>query len=458
MCASVAGAPARTWSSRGATPARRPDHIELDAPPEMSRFDAEPTLCLFGAAGDTGNLGVSALGEATLHSLKSHLPNDRVLVFDNGRGRRRSTASSPVEHDLDGAWISRRVHRPESLWSMRLSSVIGVPRNRNVESIRQSTAVLDISGGDSFTDLYGKLRWDLVILSKLIALSVDTPLVLLPQTYGPFADPRRRRIAASVVDRAHAAWSRDPDGLDALRDLLGDRFDPTRHREGVDVAFALPASRPPEPLATRWLSADDGRVTVGLNVSGLLMNDAARGTTQFGLTIDYRRVVTEVARRLLRDDADRLVLVPHVRGGGAESDDIACLALAEELSAPDRVELLPPGLSAGETKWFISGLDWFCGTRMHATIAALSTGVPAAAIAYSPKTHGVFDTCGMRHAVVDARSTSDADAVDRLLELSSDRRQERARLARGVDEVVRRARHQFVDILDGLPLHERREA
>jgi colanic acid/amylovoran biosynthesis protein len=423
----------------------------------MNRCGPDPTLCLFGAAGDTGNLGVSALGEATLHSVASQRPNARLLVFDNGRGRRHSPGSSSVSHDLDGAWNSRRVHRPESLWTMRLSSAIGVPRNRNVTSIRRSGAVLDISGGDSFTDLYGKARWNLILLSKLIALRVGTPLVLLPQTYGPFADPRRRHIAASVVDRAHAAWSRDPDGLDVLRDLLGDRFDPKRHREGVDVAFALPASRPSEHLAARWSRADDGAVTVGLNVSGLLMNDAAQTATQFGLAIDYRRVVTEVARRLLRDVADRLVLVPHVRGDGAESDDAACRHLAEELAAPGRVEVLPAGLSAGETKWCISELDWFCGTRMHATIAALSTGVPAAAIAYSLKTHGVFDTCGMRHAVVDARSASDTDAVDRLLELATDHEQERARLQLGVGEVVQRAHHQFVEILGGLALPEPQE-
>lgn len=425
----------------------------------MSRAGPDPTLCLFGAAGDTGNLGVAALGEATLHSLNSYVPNARLLLFDNGRGRRLSPVASPAQPDLDGAWISRRFYRPESLWSMRLSSLIGVPPNRNVTSIRRSAAVLDISGGDSFTDLYGKARWNLVVLSKLIALSVGTPLVLLPQTYGPFADPERRRIAASVVDRAHAAWSRDPDGFDALRDLLGDRFDPRRHREGVDVAFALPASRPPEPVMARWPSDEGGEVTVGLNVSGLLMNEAEQsGAKQFGLTIDYRRVVTEVARRLLRDVADRLVLVPHVRGAGSESDDVACRVLAEDLGAPERVAVLPAGLTAGETKWFISGLDWFCGTRMHATIAALSTGVPAAAIAYSLKTRGVFDTCGMGHAVVDARCSSNVDAVDRLLELAAERQQERARLALGIDDVVRRAKQQFVEILGGLRLMELQES
>ena len=39
---------------------------------------------------------------------------------------------------------------------------------------------------------------------------------------------------------------------------------------------------------------------------------------------------------------------------------------------------------------------------MHATIAALSSGVPCATVAYSLKARGVFASCGMAHAVADA--------------------------------------------------------
>ena len=325
---------------------------------------------------------------------------------------------------------------------------MGFPPNRNVASIRRAAAVLDISGGDSFTDLYGTARWNLVALPKIISLRVGTPLLLLPQTYGPFANPRRRAEAASIVDRARCAWARDPDGYAALRELLGDRFDPVRHREGVDVAFALPSRPPVGRIASECLPSGSDEVVVGLNVSGLIMNDPDSAARQFGLTIDYPRVVLELSRRLLDDVADRLVLVPHVRGTGSESDDVACQAVAAELAMPDRVSVLPPGLGASETKWYLSQLDWFCGTRMHATIGALSTGVPAAAIAYSLKTKGVFETCDMGHAVVDARSSSNHDVVDRLIELAARNRVERARLQARVDGVVRRACDQFAEILE----------
>ena len=66
--------------------------------------------------------------------------------------------------------------------------------------------------------------------------------------------------------------------------------------------------------------------------------------------------------------------------------------------------MLSPDLDASEVKWCISKLDWFVGSRMHATIAALSSGVPCAAIAYSRKFRGVFATLGV--AVMATRSAA----------------------------------------------------
>jgi len=89
-------------------------------------------------------------------------------------------------------------------------------------------AVLDISGGDSFTDLYGEKRfWD-VARPKLVALALGGPLILLPQTYGPFRDERLRQIASRIVDRAKMAWARDEHSFRSLRELAGNHFDPAR--------------------------------------------------------------------------------------------------------------------------------------------------------------------------------------------------------------------------------------
>ncbi|HLU47010.1 MAG TPA: polysaccharide pyruvyl transferase family protein, partial [Planctomycetota bacterium] len=144
----------------------------------------------------------------------------------------------------------------------------------------------------------------------------------------------------------------------------------------------------------------------------------------------------------------RIVLVPHVLGG-AESDVPACERVLGELGADarDRVAILPPIYDQSEIKWVISRFDWFCGTRMHSTIAALSTGVPTAAIAYSLKTLGVFETCEQGEHVADPRSMETEEVVARVWSSFETRRSTREKLAKTAPEVVRRAEAQMDEIL-----------
>ena len=383
-----------------------------------------PSICLFGASESTSNLGVSALFHATLSQLLDRMPDLRVTVFDydwgvrevpfEWRGGRRSLTHL-------GANLSRRLWRGESLAVMRLASRTALLRNEGVRRMREADSVLDISGGDSFTDLYGARRFRMVYLPKRITLELGTPLVLLPQTYGPFRSPEARGKAIDVLQRAQSVWARDPWSHGRVRELLGARFDPDRHRLGVDVAFGLEAREPQRPLSERvesWLSDGAGPV-VGLNPSGLIHNSPDGGKREFGFRADYRAAVQGLARRLLAESDARVVLVPHVLApaGSHESDGDACRDLLRELPSEtrDRVVALEGPYSAGEVKHLIGRLAWFCGTRMHATIAALSQGVPCAAIAYSPKFQGVFEACGQSAHVADPTRLSTQELVDCLL-------------------------------------------
>ncbi|MFQ5555934.1 MAG: polysaccharide pyruvyl transferase family protein [Acidimicrobiales bacterium] len=398
-------------------------------------------MAILGAPRDTGNLGVSALHESLVSGVRSARPGAAVTVFDNGLGRRRDSRPDG-DVDLVGLRLTRRLHRPESLttnlWALRIAR----RRLLVARALADADTVLDISGGDSFTDLYGDHRWKLVSGWKRLALAVGAPLVLAPQTYGPFRDPAHRLHARELVRSSRQAWARDADGLAALEDLLGPDFRPDVHRQGVDVAFGLEPG--PAPRAS-----PPGRSRVGVNVSGLVLNDP-RSRQRFGIRIDYADVVRRVIDGLLAHPEVDVVLVAHVLGEGLDSDVAACRGLLTELESrhPDRVSMIAPE-TAGDAKAHIATCEWFLGTRMHATIAALSSGVPAATIAYSHKAAGVFAGVGQGDAVVDARSVSDHDCVDRVLELYSQRAERRVALSEAVAPVVQRARSQLGEMLAG---------
>lgn len=425
-------------------------------------------LVLAGASGDNSNLGVSALMHSVLAAASRWAPASSVTVLDNGRGARPAQAlvdGSDVAYTRCGVRLSRRFHQRESLWNIRLSSRLGGLGNPASSAMLDADVVLDVSGGDSFTDLYGAKRFRTVVGIKRAALASRAPLVLLPQTYGPFTEASSARAAADVLQKAQAAFARDEASFDTMVSLLGPAFDERRHRVGVDMAFALEVHEPPAEVQDwfqTWRATVDGPVA-GLNVSGLLFNQAGAASEQYGLHADYRRAAVALIDALVRRGAG-VLLVSHVvcPVDKPESDRQAGLTVLEALPAAirERVVLAPSLDDPCQTKWLIANTDWFCGARMHATIAALSSEIPTSAIAYSAKTGGVFETCGQGHRVVDARSTTTNDLVPALLQSWDERDVARSELAASMPSVVERARSQmeeaFVASQDERPARSRR--
>ncbi|MCY2954911.1 MAG: polysaccharide pyruvyl transferase family protein [Planctomycetota bacterium] len=414
-----------------------------------------PKICLFGASPDTGNLGVSALCFSALRGLYRKLENLQVTVFDEtGRVRRLPFRADGKTYTVGhcGGYLSRRVWHHKSLWNIWCSSCFGGLGNPGARALEESDVVLDASGGDSFTDLYGAKRFRGVTLTKRMALSRGKPLILLPQTYGPFLSQRAFSAAAELVQRAEMAWARDEASYQRLQELLGSRYDPVRHRCGVDMAFGLESAEPTlsarESLA-EWL--DGERLpTVSFNVSGLIFNRATDAARQYRLRADYRQIVVRCLERLLAQGDCRILLIPHVvtPSGHFEADTDACHSVAKTLGdkAKGRLMVFPAILDPRHAKWGIVQADWFCGTRMHSTIAALSSGVPSVGIAYSDKMLGVFESCGQGDCVVDLRQTNTDEAVERIWECWEHRHEAKGRLDAALPAVLGQAERQMDEI------------
>jgi len=417
--------------------------------------------CVFGASPGTGNQGVDALCWSTLNGLAERGCTD-LHVFGFGAGTQpaviqRAGAATPFL--LHGFSVGRRVWRSNHLGRARLAAAAGLRRNALLRTVAGADLVVDVSGGDSFTDLYGSARFRETIAPKEIALRLGRQLVLLPQTYGPFQSVRSQSAARRVIGAATLAYARDPDSFLRLRELMGERFDPARHREGVDLAFGLEPREPGalEPGVARALHDRGERPLIGLNVSGLIANRADEARTRFGLAGDYLALMRALVMELLDTTDACVLLTPHVHApsGHYESDLDACRALLRSLplrharAATERVAVVTDALDACELKWLIAKTDWFCGTRMHATIAALSSGVPTAALAYSLKTSGVFASCGMVDAVVDLRTHAAEAALERLLASWRQRARAAAVLAERLPDVRARAGRQLDEIIAG---------
>lgn len=319
----------------------------------------------------SGNLGVGALTVANIALAREAAaavgltPHFTVIGFVDGH--------SPYigGHDIRSIELNAKtLVSPNGLWA----------------AIGKADIVLDIGAGDSWADIYGKKRFAFLWISKIAVIARRKLLILSPQTIGPFSSRSTRALAGIAQRGAAAIVARDPQSFQIAKEITPS----ARVLESVDVAFALPFDRAPVRVG--------GLIRVGINASGLLFNGGYAGGNEYGLEVDYAALTRRMIAAFL-DEGATVELITHVNAPNLLRDDDGLVAdrLADEFQEVIRV---PNFLSPSAAKSYISGLDFLVAGRMHACIAAFSSGVPVVPIAYSRKFSGLFEgVLGYPHQV-----------------------------------------------------------
>jgi colanic acid/amylovoran biosynthesis protein len=329
----------------------------------------------------SANLGVAALTVANLALAREAaeavgLEAEFTLYGMRGEAPAAVTPGDVGLFNLDG----RALIPPGGFW----------------RSVRDQDCLLDIGGGaDSFAEIYGPKRFFYLWSTKMMALARGVPLLLSPQTIGPFQHAAYRGLARLALDRAAAVYARDDLSLDVLSDIAPH----ANARLSVDVAFAL-------PFEDRRRQRGGEKLRVGVNVSGLMFNDAVSGANRFGVAFDYAVLMRRFLAELAADPRVEIHLIKHVasREGGPDNDAPVAQMLAAEF--PGAV-LVADFEGPSEAKSYISSLDFLVGGRMHACIAAFSAGVPVVPVAYSRKVSGLFGMLGYPSVVPDKGMNTD---------------------------------------------------
>lgn len=285
-----------------------------------------------------------------------------------------------------------------------VKSLFQIKRTWNyIKVIKSADYILDIGQGDSFSDIYGKKRFDSIDGIHKVARFFSKPYVFLPQTIGPFKDPLVKSQACKSMREAAFVMARDKQSFDYVLQNV-----PTQKnvKEYIDVAFFLPYKK-------RVFCK--GYIHVGLNVSALLWNGGYTGNNQFDLKSDYQETIRGIINYFLSQSDVMLHLVPHVvvQERHVENDYAVSFDLCEEYGS-DRLVLAPFFLSPVDAKSYIAGLDFFMGARMHSTIAAFSSGVPVVPMAYSRKFNGLFIETLQYNIIVDLKEMDKHEVLDTI--------------------------------------------
>ncbi|MBQ7163234.1 MAG: polysaccharide pyruvyl transferase family protein [Bacteroidales bacterium] len=371
-------------------------------------------ILLANAPLKNGNLGCVALSLSALYLLDKLLTENgqeaSYCLPDSGwrDGKSHSCSLPGKEITYDTLVWPQEMHL-----TARLKHMMRVVRGHErslAEVFRQADMVLDLGQGDSFSDIYGAQRFRQIDRIHRLARKYHKPYCLLPQTIGPFRSEALKEEALKSLRHSQTVMVRDRQSYDYVRRELPDM---DRVEEFTDLAFWLPYTRQ---------SFADGHCHVGINISALLWNGGYERNNQFGLKEDYPALMRSIIDAFLDKTDCQVHLVPHVVHGerNIENDYAVCYDLANEYKHP-RLTLAPLFLSPVDAKSYISGLDFFVGARMHATIAAFSSGVPVVPTAYSRKFGGLFCDSLQYAYVADLQQQNREQTLDIILQAYSQR-------------------------------------
>ena len=417
-------------------------------------------IILMGAALDTGNMGVSALSSSLIKLILQVRPDADISFFIGNRSSEPQFLDAPdgrIQINIINYRLSPKAEFKKHLLGIffiaclqkiipfKTVKKVLIKSNSILNQLNNSDFIGDIRGGDSFSDIYGLKGIVVGSMPSIIALLLGKKLFLLPQTYGPYNSFISKEIARYVLMRAACIISRDKEGFETVREIISAEIKGINIHFCPDVAFVLDAVRPEKIDIEPPLIRDTDLPLIGLNVNGLLYNGGYTRDNMFGLKYDYKIFVHNLVKRLIRDTAAHILLIPHTfaPNGHVESDPDACRDIFGSIEDPykNRVHLVIGEHDQFTLKGIIGLCDFFIGSRMHACIAALSQGIPTVGVAYSRKFAGVFESVGFGNMVSDARSVDMQTAIEDIYMHFRNREQ----LATTLKANIEAAKKQLVD-------------
>lgn len=293
--------------------------------------------------------------------------------------------------------------------------------------------IVDLSG-DTLTEDYGPHVTYSHFLPILLGLAFRKPVFICAQSIGPFK--LTTSFSRFILNRVTKVTAREGITFKYLKNL---GVVPSKLQQTSDMAFLLdpvPAKRTEEILANEGVSRmGHDKLTIGVSISKLVEDRFAKNNPA-STKGDLAEQVAALLDKYIEKYNAQIVFVSHVTGPNSEKDDRKSAdRVVQHMRRKAGAKVLHGDYRPDELKAVIGTFDVMVGARMHANIAALSTGVPLIAVRYSQKTDGIMQLFGMDNYVVDIDSFVLREIEDKFAHILANRQQVNRGLLKALKKV-----------------------
>lgn len=333
------------------------------------------------------NRGTAALGYGSISFLyekdvlKSGMELLNLRPYKNFLKRRNLKNSTEVISSDGIEWTHTTLSVFFLEWWLLYKCGIRLPWTSCGRAIKRTRCVAAINGGDGFSDIYNTRTFFSRLYDTWIAIKRNIPVIILPQTIGPFELDSNRKVADKILRYAEKIYVRDDKFVTELQKMSLES----------EITKDLSYYMKPQPWDVEVVPE-----SIGINVSGLAYSNKFR--TLSGQFEAYPELIDSLITRF-QELGKTVYLIPHSYNYQhpeyANDDMEACQAAYDRLKDKTNVIFINKDLISPQVKYVISKMSFFIGTRMHANFAAIYTRIPLFGLAYSYKFEGAFRENGV---------------------------------------------------------------
>ena len=178
----------------------------------------QKSIGLMGCLTSNPNMGCLALTYSMIQLLENLFPERNTIyyIFDNEYVEDAiNRMCKELEVERDRINIITIGHVSSHTAKDKLKCLYYCKKNiYMIKMIKKCDYVIDITQGDSFTDIYGKDRFFVYSAIKKLVQKCRIPLILGPQTYGPFENEKMKKYAKKIIEKSYRIISRDQKSKD----------------------------------------------------------------------------------------------------------------------------------------------------------------------------------------------------------------------------------------------------
>jgi colanic acid/amylovoran biosynthesis protein len=321
---------------------------------------------------------------------------------------------------------------------MQCNVLLAQPLRETMEQHLAADIVVPVGGGYLLgkNTLHDTLTVVLQLHAIVVALLLGKPVILFSQSIGPFGNGLQKFLSKVVLSYVQVIMVREALSKENLQQL---GVTAPHIVETADAAFLFDTSSPAHGRAVlERVGVSGASSVVGITVRNWL---PAPGQAE------YEQAMAQFAAKLSAQGY-AVVFVPQVSSAFHNDDDALVHGRIQQLLPPGArsVYFLNSNLTFEEVKAVFASCAYVVGTRMHSVIFALTSGVPALAIAYERKTVGIMSSLGLHEYVMPMEQVTVELLEQRFAELDSHRAEYLAVLDSHLPKERQKAERAFQEV------------